>query len=59
MSSAVKFPCKNCENNLTNSDRAIQCDLRDSWVHIKCNDVNYINYKFLQNSYDPVLYLML
>ena len=25
----------------------------DSWVHIKCNDLNYIDYKFLQNSNDP------
>ena len=53
MSSAIKFPCKICENNVTNCDQAIQCDLCDSWVHIKCNDLNYIDYKFLQNSNDP------
>ena len=53
MSSAIKFPCKICKNNVTNSDQAIQCDLCDSWVHIKCNDLNYIDYKFLQNSNDP------
>ena len=53
MSSAIKFPCKICENNVTNSDQAIQCDLCDSWVHIKCNDLNYIDYKLLQNSNDP------
>ena len=29
MSSAIKFPCKICENNVTNCDQAIQCD---SWV---------------------------
>ena len=52
MSSAIKFPCKICENNVTNSDKAIQCDLCDSWVHIKCNDLNYIDYKLLQNSND-------
>ena len=53
MSSAIKFPCKICKNNVTNSDQAIQCDLCDSWVHIKCNDLNFIDYKFLQNSNDP------
>ena len=53
MSSAIKFPCKICENNVTYCDQAIQCDLCDSWVHIKCNDLNYIDYKFLQNSNDP------
>ena len=49
MSSAIKFPCKICKNNVTNSDQAIQCDLCDSWVHIKCNGLNYIDYKFLPN----------
>ena len=53
MSSAITFSCKNCKNNVTNSSKAIQCDLCDSWVHIKCNDLNYIDYKFLQNSNDP------
>ena len=53
MSSAIKFFCKICENNVTNSEQAIQCDLCNSWDHIKCNDVNYIEYKFLQNSNDP------
>ena len=53
MSSACKFSCKICENNVTNSDQAIQCDLCDSWVHIKCSGLNYIDYKFLQNSNDP------
>ena len=42
MRSGIKFPCKNCENNVTNCDHAIQCDLCDSWVHIKCNDLNCI-----------------
>ena len=53
MSSAIKFPCKICENNAANFDQAIQCDLCDSWVHIRCNDLNYIDYKYLQNSNDP------
>ena len=53
MSSAIKFARKICENNVTNSEQAIQCDLCNSWDHIKCNDVNYIEYKFLQNSNDP------
>ena len=53
MSSAIKFPCKICGNIVTNSDQAIQCDLCDSWVRIKCNDLNYINNKIFQNSNDP------
>ena len=30
MSSAIKFPRKICENDVTNCDQAIQCDLCDS-----------------------------
>ena len=53
MSSAIKFPCKICENNVTNCDQANYCDLCGSWFRIKCNDPNYIDYKFLQSSNDP------
>ena len=53
MSSAIKFPGEICENNVTNCDQAIQCDLCDSCVYIKCNDLNYIDCKLLQNSNDP------
>ena len=53
MSSAIKLPCKICENNVTYYNQTMQCDLCDSWAHIKCNDLNYIDYKFLQNSNDP------
>ena len=59
MSSAIKFSSKICENivtnenNVTNCDQAIQSHLCDSWVHIKWNDLNYIDYKFLKNSDDP------
>ena len=53
MSSAITFACKICKNNVTNSDQDIQCDLCDPWVHIKYNDLSFIDYKFLQNSNDP------
>ena len=55
MSSAIKFPCKICENNVTNHDQVIQYDLCNSWIHIKCSDLNYTDYKFLQSSNDPWL----
>ena len=58
MSSAIKCPCKICENNVTNCDQAIQCDLCESWVHIKCNDLNHIDDKFLQSSNDPWFYML-
>ena len=53
MTSSINFLCKVCEKNVNDSDQAIQCDLCDYWIHINCNNLNYIDYKFLQNSSDP------
>ena len=32
---------------------AAQCDNCQSWVHMKCNKLNHIDYKYLQGSNDP------
>ena len=32
-----KFPRRICEKNVYDKDKAIQCDLYELWVHIKCN----------------------
>ena len=53
MSFAINLLCKICQNNVTHCNQAIQCDLCDSCVHIKCNDLDYIDNKFLQNFNDP------
>ena len=42
------FPCKLCPKNVTDNDNAILCDLCQTWVHIKCNHLNYMDYKYLQ-----------
>ena len=47
------FPCKIRSNNVTNNDDAILCDLCQAWVHIKCNHLNYIDYKYLQGCNEP------
>ena len=53
MNSAIKFPCKIFENIVTSCYQTIQCGLCDSWIHIKCNILNYIEYKIFLNSNDP------
>ena len=30
-------------------DKAVQCDLGNPKVHIKCKNVNYLDYRYLQN----------
>ena len=39
--------------NVSYNDHAIQCDICNFWVHIKCNNLNYIDYKDLQGNKDP------
>ena len=36
--------CKKCHK-----DKAVQCDLCEFWIHIKCNNLNYLDYRYLQN----------
>ena len=43
---SANFPCKV-------NDWAIQCDFCNYLIHINCNKLNYIDYKFLQISNDP------
>ena len=44
-----KFPCKVCAKNIQDKDKAVQCDLCELWIHIKCNNLNYLDYRYLQN----------
>ena len=46
----TKFPCKICAKNISENVKAVQCDLCELWVHIKCNNLNYLDYRYLQNS---------
>ena len=43
-----KFPHKICAKNVHDKDKA-QCDLCELWIHIKCNNINYLDYRYLQN----------
>ena len=31
-------------------DKTVPCDLCELWVHVKCNNLNYLDYMYLQNS---------
>ena len=44
-----KFPCRICAKNVQGKDKAVQCDLLELWIHIKCNKLNYLDYRYLQN----------
>ena len=45
-----KFPCRICAKNAHGKDKAVQCDLCEPWIHIKCNKLNKLSrYRYLQN----------
>ena len=39
----TKFPSKLCPKNVSDNDNAILCHLCQTWVHIKCNHLNYVD----------------
>ena len=45
-----KFPCSSCKNNVNQNHRAIQWDICDRWIHLKCNFLNTKDYENLKNS---------
>ena len=45
-----KCPCRICEKNVSDKDKAVECDLCELWIHIKSKNINYLDYRFLQNS---------
>ena len=46
----AKFPCKFCAKNVSENVKTVQCDLCELWVHIKYDNLNYVDYRYLQNS---------
>ena len=47
------YPCKLCPKNVRDNDYAILCDFCQTWTHIKCNHLSYIDYKYLQGCNEP------
>ena len=46
------YPSKICQENINNKNSAAQCDICQSWNHMKCNKLNHIDYIYLQGSND-------
>ena len=44
-----KFPCKICVKTVQDKDKAVRCDLCELWIHIRCNNLNYLDCRYLQN----------
>ena len=49
----TKYSCKICSKSVHNNHKAIQCDVCNQWVHIKCNCLDNSCYNLLKNSTNP------
>ena len=41
----IVYPSKICHVNVNDKDSAAQCDICQSWVHVKYNKLHRIDYK--------------
>ena len=44
-----KFPYNICAKNVHDKDKAVQCDLCEFQIHINCDNLNYLDYRYIQN----------
>ena len=56
-SNIVFLSCNICEKSVSDKDHAIQCDVFQAWIHLKCKKLNQIDFKYLQGSGDPWFFL--
>ena len=50
---ATSFSYGVCSKTVANNHNALCCDSCDKWVHIKCNFLNKMTYKKLQEGNSP------
>ena len=44
----LKFPCRICAKNVYDKYKTVQCDFCELWIHVKCNNLNYVDWRYLQ-----------
>ena len=49
----VSYPFKSSEKPIRGNENSLQCNLYETWIHLKCNDLNFIDYEKLQNQTEP------
>ena len=48
----IKDPCGICSKSVAINHRAIQCDICDRWIHIKCQHLDAKDYQLYQDNPD-------
>ena len=47
------LPCSVCQKSVGDKENSIFFDLCKLWVHLKCNNANYVDYQYLSGSSNP------
>ena len=50
----IVFSSKICNTNIENTDSTAQRDICRFWIHMKCNNLNHTDDKYLQVSNDII-----
>ena len=48
-----QFPCSVCRKSIVEKENSIFYNLCKLWVHINCNNLNYVDYQYLSACNDP------
>ena len=48
-----QFLCSVCYKSIGDKEHSIFCALCKLWVHIKCNNLNYVDYQYVSGCTDP------
>ena len=46
----IIFRCSICTKAIGDNDNSLYCDKCKLWVHIKCNNLNFIDYQYLNGN---------
>ena len=52
MPSSPEFPCSACYKGVNKNHRALQCDICDNWIHLRCNFLDLSEYNRLKKDTD-------
>ena len=44
---SVSYSCKSCEKLIRENKNSLQSNLWETWIHLKCNHLNFIDYRKL------------
>ena len=52
----IKFPCIECRKSVKSNQKALGCDSCKKWVHLKCTDLTYARFSYLETNVETSFY---